>query len=416
MIQADEKAKLIRQTGEVVTEVDPFISRTHTALDDIASGISLYSSSITDPMRVFKKLNTEAGSPVVLTYKLSQSIPNHISVDVKCSFRWLDCPKEKITISLPFPSQIKPLAYTQKNTFSNSNETLHSDSFALWSICRDLIFWAKPTAQSILKDAEQSQGMDKKNLDLYFSAYRLAENDTERVHIIECLVNRFGKYYDYLMRSPDFHRQAPDAKIRMMHYLNCLPDNYQSASESANAIWLNYQRIFERLSEQNIDEAWTLFDPYTKLSPFITHAFPQICAVKHLLHVVFRISGHDKYYGLDEVLYIPEHDIVHSIHAELIKAIEILTFDTDQQDFIKRYAVDPIEYLLKTGSDAASLTSQELLQLRREQEIVRTRENIVNQLDTPSYRSVYEEIDAQEDPVIEELSDDLHINSGVARK
>lgn len=415
-MQADEETKFIRQDSAIATGNDPFISRTNAALDDIAGGISLYSSSITDPVRVFKRLATEAGSPVVLTYRLSQSIPNNISIDVKCSFRWLDCPKKKITIVFPFPSQIKPLAYTQKNIFSNET-TSSTGSFAFLSICHDLIFWAKPTMQSILNDVEQTQGMDKKNIDLYFSAYKLAENDTDRVHVIECLVNRYGKYYDYLMRSPDFHRQAPDAKIKMMYYLNCLPDNYQSVTASANAIWLNYQRIFECLSEQNIDEAWTLFNPYTKLSPFITHAFPQICAVKHLLHVVFRISGHDKYYGLDEVLYIPEHDVVFSIHGELMKAIELLTFDTDQQDFIKKYALDPIAYLLKTGSDAASLTSPEVLQLRREQEIARTREHIVNQLDTPSYRSVYEEIDAQEDPVIEELSDDLlHINSVAARK
>lgn len=414
-MQADEESRFIRQTSAIVTEVDPFISRTNAALDDIASGISLYSRSITDPRRVFKRLTTEAGSPMVLTYRLSQSIPNHISIDVKCSFRWLDFPKKKISIVLPFPSQIKPLLYTQRNIFSN--ETMPSESFSLLSICHDLIFWAKPTMQSILREVEQTQGMDKKYIDLYFSAYKLAENDTDRVHVIECLVNRYGKYYDYLKRSPDFHRQAPDAKIKMMYYLNCLPSNYQSVSESASMIWLNYQRIFECLSEQNIDEAWILFCPYTKLSPFITHAFPQICAVKNLLHAVFRISGHDQYYGLDEVLYIPEHDVVFSIHEELIKAIELLTFDTDQQDFIRRYAVDPIEYLLKTGSDAASCTSQEVLQLRREQEITRTREHIVNQLDAPSYRSVYEEIDAQEDPVIQELSDNLlHTNSVAARK
>lgn len=417
-MQSDEDSKLIPQIDSTVGEINPFVSRTTAALQDINEGISVYTHSITDSMRASKELSTETGSPLILTYRLSQTIPDYISVDIKCSFRWLDCSKKKITITLPFPSQIKAPIYNQRNVFVS--ESASSSELSMFgSACYDLIFWTKSTMQSVLSEAEQTQGVDKKNIELYFSAYKLAKNDAERVHVIECLINRYGKYYEYLISSSDFHKQAPDAKRRMMYYLNCLPDNYQSVSESANAILLNYKKIFELLSKQKADDAWFLFDPYTKLSPFIVHAFPQISIMKHFLHVIFRISGHDRFYGLDELLFIPEHDIVFSSHAELLKASSLLTFDTEQQSFIQCHAIAPLGLLLKIGKDEALVASRETVSLRREQEVARTREHIMNHLGTPSYRSIYEDIDAQEDLVIEELSESssvLVIASSVGKK
>ena len=402
-MQSNEDTQLIGQSNQIL-ETNTFASKTNAALRDITEGISTYSSSITDSMRASKELNTETGSPLILTYRLSQAIPNYINVDIKCCFRWLDCSKKKITITLPLPSQIKAPSYTQKNIFV-SESALPSELSMLGAACYDLFFWTSSTMQSVLSEAEQAQGVDKKNIELYFSAYKLAINDAERVRVIECLVNRYGKYYEYLISSSDFQRQAPDAKDKMMYYLNCLPNNYQSVSESANEIYLKYYRIFELLSEQKTDEAWVLFDPYTKLSPFIVHAFPHINVIKHFLHVIFRISGHDRYYGLDELLFIPEHDIIFSTHAELLKASNLLTFDIEQQTFIQRYAMAPLASLLKAGAEEALTASQETVSLRRAQEIARTREHITNRLSMPSYRSVYEDIDAQEDPVVEELSE-----------
>lgn len=401
MQQSNEGDSLIDPTASVSAEKDP----SNTAFQKIAEDLLVYSNSITDSMRASKEVRTEAGSPLIATYRLSQSIPNYINIDIKCSFRWLDCPKKKITIILPFPSQIQAPAYTQKHDFVNES-ALSTELSTIGSACRDLIFWTTSTMQSVLNEAEQTQGIDKKNIELYFSAYKLAANDVERVHIIECLINRYGKYCDYLISSPDFHRHAPAAKKKMTYYLNCLPNNYQTVSETANAIRLHYQIIFECISEQNIDEAWEMFDPYTKLSPFIISAFPHLSVIRHLLIVIFRVSGHDQYYGLDEALFIPEHDIVASVHSELVKISNFLIFDLEQQNFIQQYTITPIASLLKTGSDGALATSQETILLRREQEITHTRECIKNQLSIPSYRSRYDDIDAEEVLIVEELPEE----------
>ena len=89
----------------------------------------------------------------------------------------------------------------------------------------------------------------------------------------------------------------------------------------------------------------------------------------------------------------------------MLKASNLLTFDIEQQTFIQRYAMAPLASLLKAGAEEALTASQETVSLRRAQEIARTREHITNRLSMPSYRSVYEDIDAQEDPVVEELSE-----------
>ncbi len=408
MMQSND-SQLIRCAAENSTQESAFSSQSNAAFDHISRGVKLFANGITDSMRANKELETEAGSPLILMYRLTQQIPDYITIDIKCSFRWLSCPKKKITVTLPFPSQIKPPCYTKKNDFLDGNvPTTRTNS--LLEMCNELIFWTKPTVQSILSDVEQTQGMDKKKIDMYFSAYKLAGTDTERVHVIECLANRYAKHCDYLMSSPDFHTQAVRAKNKMKYYLNCLPDSYLSATDSANKIYDNYQRIFELLSEQNTDEAWHIFDAHAKLSPFIVEAFPHLQAIKHLLHVVFRISGHDKYYGLDEILLIPEHDIVFSVHAELERVFNLLSFDSEQKLFIKTHAIDPIAMLLNFGINAAKQAFYDELFLRREQEIARTREQIKSQSGgMPSYRSTYEDIDAEDEPNIEELTDNLII-------
>jgi len=272
-------------------------------------------------------------------------------------------------------------------------------------------FWSAPPApepncMEALNIAEEMKGMCSKREKAYLKAYQLAKTDVQRIRVLECLITRYSKYHDRLIRDGEFKDYAPGVMRKANHYLTWLPESYQTQSLNANKINDNFQSIFKLLQEQRIDEAWARFDAHSDLSFFIQRAFPNLQAMKHQLHAIFRISRHDIYYGIDATgsTWIPELSIIVAAIGELQDACKVIeSYDPVQKEALEQYAIAPLERLIEIGKEAAATTSYEERQLRRDTEVEHGRSLFAQNIQ-PTFRILGEDMDADEEPTVVDVT------------
>lgn len=395
-----------RRPAMKLNQTDSFIHKSTAAFAQINQGIGALGMGITEDMHVDKQLKDETGIPLITSYRINRPTdfrPNSFSMDIMCIFRWTNRHRERSTLLFINEFKAPPNVVGYQRPILQQKFEPNRSSILCYSS-----WFSKPTSEDILKNAESLSGMYQERVDLYIEAYELAKTEVQRILVLECLITQYANFHEYHKnrRLRGWDNYDPGALQEIKKYLTWLPDNYQTQTPSANKINENFQSIFGLLQEQRIDDAWAQFEPYVELSYFIQQAFPNLQAMKHLLHAIFIISRHNAYYGrnAEHSVWMPEIDIIEVAINELSKACKLIEiYDPDQRSAIEQHMIAPLEALKLKGKQIADHMSYEDKKRCRTVRVQYNRSLLVQGID-PTYRILDEDMDADDEPTVVDVT------------
>ncbi len=216
------------------------------------------------------------------------------------------------------------------------------------------LFESPPTFESLLEKAQQPALISRIEKACRL-AYCYAENDAQRVLILETLINQFHRIY--LMRQKDGSSSivVEDMLNKINTYLSYLPENYTQSCETATEVDSRLHYIYQLIALPNLDDAWGAFQALPPLSYFIQIAFPNLLAMKKQLTAIFLISKHKNTDGTMPLCDIYRAGLIRSC---LKQTSEILDkFDPQAHNCINN-AIDTINGLEKTGKQISETRDQ----------------------------------------------------------